>query len=393
MNKKYTNILPTIEKALEGVTNLFASSEAASIETTETKTTKTTNTMEEVFEVIGKEIELNLSLYQWYRYVQVFHDVKFVQVEYDPNDWELLNRSRIENNGTHRIETYINKKARHNDNKHIVIVKVIGHGHDLTFAVEGANNNAVTSALFQELPYPLTTHVDVYRNLFNNFITFKNRINGESYTTMINLKDIDIEKISVDLAHIFTNVNIDEGEFEDLLKLVAYVDYFYSAHENIKSINRSLRKAFEEVSTIYNYEKLHKILQSLYALTDALTDDIEEEKTLVNLLEEMRFYLDDLPFDEDIAEFAEAIFEELEEVFQLEKEEIEKEYSGCYIEIDEITGEILNTPLTLRSDRTDLTMIKKIEVCHACKNVYYYNRKLGMYISENDDCSYCTNLV
>ena len=383
MNKKYTNILPTVNEALEGITNLFAP-EAA------TETTETTNTMKEVFEIVGKEIELNLSLYQWYRYVQAFHDVKFIQVEYDPNEWELLNKSRKENNGE-RIETYINKKARHNDDKHITIVKLVDH--ELTFAVEGANINVVKNALFEDLPYPLTTHVDVYRNLFNNFIMFKNRTTGESYTTMMRLDDIDneiiIEKMSDDLTHIFPNLNIDEGEYEDILKLAAYVDYFYSTYVNIKTINESVRRAFETVSTIYNYDKLHEILQSIYALTDMT--DTEKEKTLVTLLEEMRFYLDDIPFDEEVSEFAEAIFEEIEEALKIEKEEIENEYSGCYIETDEVTGEILNTPLMLRSDREDLEIVKEFEVCHVCKGVYYYNRKLGMFIQENEDCSYCKN--
>lgn len=387
MNKKYTNILPTVEKALEGVTNLFASEEVTNTEATETKTTKTTNTMEEVFEIVGKEIKLNLSLYQWYRYAKTFHDVKFVQVEYNPSEWELLNKSRKENNGE-RIETYINKKARHNDDKYITIVKLIDY--DLTFAVEGVDNKTVTAALFQDVPFPLTTHVDVYRNLFNNFIMFKNRTNGESYTTMMNLISVDneiiIEKMSDDLTHIFPNLNIDEGEYEDILKLAAYVDYFYNTYHIFQMVNESVRRAFETVSTIYNYDKLHQVLQSIYALTD-----VENEKALVTLSEEMRFYLDDLPFDEEVSEFAETIFEELEETLKIEKEEIENEYSGCYIETDEVTGEILNTPLMLRSERTDLETVKEFEVCHVCKGVYYYNRKLGMFIQENEDCSYCKN--
>ena len=380
MNKKYTNILPTVNEALEGITNLFAP-EAA----TET-TVKTTNTMKEVFEIVGKEIELNLTLYQWYRYAKTFHDVKFIQVDYDPSEWELLNKSRKENNGE-RVETYINKKVCHNDDKYITIVEL--SDYDLTFAIEGVDNKTVTAALFEDVPYPLTTHIDVYRNLFNNFIMFKNRTTGESHTTMMKLNDIDneiiIEKMSDDLTHVFPNLNIDEGEYEDILKLAAYVDYFYSTYHNFQTVNESVKRSFETVSTIYNYDKLHEILQSISALTDA------QEKTLITLLEEMRFYLDDLPFDEEVSEFAETLFEELEEALKIEKEEIVNEYSGCYIEIDEITGEILNTPLMLRSDREDLEIVKEFEVCHVCKGVYYYNRKLGMFIQENEDCSYCKN--
>lgn len=376
MNKKYTNILPTIEEALESVTELFTTEE-----------TKTTNTLEEVFNVIGKEIELNLSLYQWYRYAKTFHDVKFIQVDYNPSEWELLYKSADENNGE-QIETYINKKARHNDDKHITIVKLIDY--DLTFAIEGVDNKTVTAALFEDVPYPLTTHVDVYRNLFDDSVTFKNRVTGDNCTISTDLNRVDnetlIELVSDDFINVFPNLNINEGEYEDILKLAAYVDYFYSTYHNFQTVNESVKRSFETVSTIYNYDKLHEILQSIYALTDA-----EEEKTLVTLLEEVRFYLDDLPFNEEVSEFAEVIFEEIEEALKIEKEEIENEYSGCYIETDEVTGEILNTPLMLRSDREDLETVKEFEVCHVCKGVYYYNRKLGMFIQENEDCSYCKN--